>query len=386
MACGNVFETEDEDVFHCEACLKRMHSDLQRFIIVLEKKPDPDSESKVKIQIVQPILEKLGWDIKNDSYVAPEYKLKMKGSKNNYKYADYGLLIPKFKKSLRCIIEVKTPGKLSGSFLDDAEHQLLQYAFIANVPLAVLTDGLRWKFYLPSAGEDKHVCTLDLKKDPSDEVVSKLVRYLSFENTISNKSTKNAKSDLNERVMKEEIFQAWEKLLASDKLIDLLIKETRQISGDTPERQYVKEFLDGLITGGGEDRKDVKVKKEPTRPASSTEKKVSGKKFSFFLLGEYTEEKDRASAFIKIMETLAERDQGFLERLAPEVEGEINKPLSRNLEDIAAYARGQAKPLPGGWWFTTHSSTDVKKSMLRTACKIAEIPFEKHEGLKLVRF
>lgn len=386
MACGNVFETEDEDVFHCEACLKRMHSDLQRFILSRKKKPDPDSESKVKIQIVQPILEKLGWDIKNDSYVAPEYQLKIKGGKNNYKYADYGLLIPKFKKPLRCIIEVKTPGKLSGSSLDDAEHQLLQYAFIASVPLAILTDGLKWRFYLPSASEDKHVCTLDLRKDPSDEVVSKLVRYLSFENTISNKSTKNAKSDLNERVMKEEIFQAWEKLLASDKLINVLIKETRQISGDTPERQYVKEFLDGLITGGGEGGKDVEVKKKLPRPTINTKRKVSGKKFSFFLLGEYAEEKDRASAFIKIMETLAERDQGFLERLAPELEGKKNKPLSRNLEHIADYARGEAKLLPGGWWLTTHSSTDVKKSMLRTACEIAGIPFEKRQGLKLMRF
>ena len=253
MSCDNVFETADEDLFHCEDCLKRMHSDLRRFILSRTKKPDPDSESKVKIQIVQPILEKLGWDIRNDSYVAPEYKLKIKGGKNNYKYADYGLLIPKFKKPLRCIIEVKTPGKLSGSSLDDAEHQLLQYAFIASVPLAVLTDGLKWRFYLPSASEDIHVCTLDVKKDPSDKVVSRLVRYLSFENTISNKSTKNAKHDLNERVTKEEITQAWE-LLASDKLIDILIKETKRISGNTPERRYVEEFLRSLHGDGKEDK------------------------------------------------------------------------------------------------------------------------------------
>lgn len=445
MSCDNVFETADEDLFHCEDCLKRMHSDLRRFISSRTKKPDPDSESKVKIQIVQPILEKLGWDIRNDSYVAPEYQLKIKGGKNNYKYADYGLLIPKFKKPLRCIIEVKTPGKLSGSSLDDAEHQLLQYAFIASVPLAILTDGLKWRFYLPSASEDIHICTLDVKKDPSDEVVSKLVRYLSFENTISNKSTKNAKHDLNERVTKEEIAQAWE-LLASDKLIDILIKETKRIYGNTPERRYVEEFLRSLhgnkkeggdskgkiqkivefltplIKEGIYTRKQLQEKAEKefddvspktigaqlwgsmkhdpnlnkfpyVVEVDSTTKvmrftkevpKARGdndKKIRFFLLGKEHTEATAISAYVKIFTILAREDRKFLELLAPQTKKQKNQWLSQNRNDMPNYNR--AEEFLGGWWLDKNIDNKGKKRRLRKACEVAGIPFGKREGLKV---
>ena len=183
--------------------------------------------------------------------MAAEYTLKERGGKGSYR-VDYALLIPNLKKNLRCIIEVKAPGKLSGSFLETAENQLLKYAFITSVPLAILTDGLRWRFYLPNT-QDKHVCTLDVKKNSPEEVVSKLIRYLSFENTISNKAKDYAEHDLEEKVAKEEISEAWKELLASGKLINLLIKETKKISGNSPEKRYVEEFLKGQYVEKEED-------------------------------------------------------------------------------------------------------------------------------------
>ena len=98
---------------------------------------------------------------------------------------------------LRCIIEVKAEGNL------DADHQLFQYAFLAGAPLAVLTDGKHWRFYLPMVPgkfEERLVRTLDFEKHPHEEIAAGLVRYLSFENTRSGKARENAERDHNQRI------------------------------------------------------------------------------------------------------------------------------------------------------------------------------------------
>ena len=446
MACGNVFETIDEDVLHCEGCLKRMSYDLLQFISSLPDKRVPGNEQGVKIW-VQTILENLGWDIKDDSYVAPEYTLKKKGGKGNYR-VDYALLIPWLMKKLRCIIEVKAPGKLSY----DAENQLLEYAFIANVPLAVLTDGLMWKLYLPNAGKgDKHVCTLDVKEVPSDKVVSNLVRYLSFGNTVSNRAIENAEHDLNERVKEEEISHAWKELLASDKLINLLIKETKRISGDTPERRYVEEFLKSLNGGEKGNLEEGKGKilrlvefltplikegkytrKELQR---MTEKKFKGDvapktigaqlwrstKFgpeNRFPFVTEVDPKTKIVRFTKKKPNDGRKFPGKKPKRKPHFilrgkkyteETDISAYIKiftilasedeSFLEQLAPQTAGRkkqwlsqnrddmpvyerAEDLPGGWWLDKNVSNEDKDKRLEKACKIAGIVFGKPEGLK----
>ena len=252
LSCGNVLETADEDLFHCEDCLKRMHSGLLKFISSWKNKRVPRNEQNVKNRIIQPILEYLGWNVKSDLYIDAEYSLVKRDGKGGIYKVDYGLLIPKFEEKLRCIIEAKAPGKLSGNLLSDAESQLLDYAYHLRVPLAFLTDGIKWRIYLPTALRDPLAFDLDVEKDSSDEIVATLEDCLSFEKISSNEAIEIVRRKLEERVAKKQISRAWEKLLVSDKLITLLIKETKQISGDTPERQYVEEFLKGL-NGGGEE-------------------------------------------------------------------------------------------------------------------------------------
>ena len=276
----------------------------------------------------------------------------------------------------------------------EATRQLFQYAFVAGAPLAVLTDGGRWRFYsVMGVGkhEERLVRTLELEKLHPEEVTTGLVRYLSFENMISGEAWENAKKDLEEKKRRqttnENISKAWRKMIdgPSPSLVDLLREETAEISaGFPPAREDVEKFIKNR--GSIETSHGISPVKKPERPnpRATSGRKETEKKPSFILFGEeYLAEKDVASAFIEIIKVLARRDQNFLEQLAPEVAGKKNKPLSRNLEDLADYTRGQARQLPGGWWLTTHSSTDSKKSILRKACKIAGIPFGKREGLKL---
>ena len=370
-----------------------MSSELLEFISSLKKRLGKGSfshESAVSMFVILPVLKYLGWDIETPGYVCPQYSLE------NLK-VDYGLKISRGKREgLRCIVEVKAEKNLEGN--TSADRQLFQYAFLAGAPLAVLTDGGRWRFYLPMAAgdfEERLVRTLDVEKHPPEKVVQGLVDYLSFENTRSGKAKKNAERDHEERIRSIEtnknISKAWENLLdgPSDRLVTLLVDETSRISSGYPP---VRADVEGFIKNRGSIETShgippVKKTKGPS-PGAPSGRKETGKKPSFSLFGEeYTDEKwDIASAFVKIMEILARRDQSFLGRLAPELEGKKNKPLSQNRGELADYARGQAKRLPGGWWLTTHSSTDVKRSVLRKACKVAGIPYGNPQGLKIINF
>lgn len=364
-----------------------MSSELLEFISSLKDRLGVGSfsnEQTVSINIILPVLRRLGWDIETPGYVCPQYSLE------NLK-VDYGLKISQGKrKDLRCIIEVKAEKNLEGNA--NANRQLFQYAFLAGAPLAVLTDGGRWRFYLPMAAgdfEERLVRTLDVEKHQPEKVVQGLVDYLSFENTRSGKAKKNAERDHEERIRSIEtnknISKAWENLLAepSDRLVTLLVDETSRISsGYPPVRADVEEFIKSYQNQGIHKTPPV-VKQETIRPPRTTSrKKETEKKPSFTLFDEDYHEKDVASAFIEIIKVLARRDQNFLERLAPEVSGTRSKRLSRNLAEMSDHDRKAARKITNGWWLTTHSSTDAKKSMLRKACKVAGIPFGNPQGLK----
>ena len=350
------------------------------------------SEAAVSMMIVLPVLKHLGWPADDPSYVCPEYRLE--GRK-----VDYGLKISRGKEEgLRCIIEVKAVGNII-----DADRQLFEYAFLAGVPLAVLTDGRLWRFYLPLvAGQYKErlVRTLDIEEHSTEEVIRVLTRYISFGNTQSGQAKKNAESDLNERITKieakENISIAWQSLLdgTSDKLVNLLIEETSLISS-APERSDVEEFLKSLENAELEPKpKTTRRKKpEPKKPESRKRTKVappepeklpktSGRKTTFFLLGEeYTEAGYSVNAYVKIMKILAARDKDFTIRLAPLTAGKKNKWLSRNREDMVVYK--MAREVSPGWWLDTNVSNKDKIRRLRVACEAAGIPFGKPNGLKI---
>ena len=336
------------------------------------------SEAAVSMMIVLPVLKHLGWPADDPSYVCPEYRLE--GRK-----VDYGLKISRGKEEgLRCIIEVKAVGNII-----DADRQLFEYAFLAGVPLAVLTDGRLWRFYLPLvAGQYKErlVRTLDIEEHSIEEVVRVLTRYISFGNTQSGQAKKNAESDLNERITKieakENISIAWQSLLdgTSDKLVNLLIEETSLISS-APERSDVEEFLKNLKNVEPETKTVLREKPKVSKSREFQEK--LGKRIQFVLLGEEYTENKAVNAYARIIEILASRDQEFLARLAPQtVRTKIGKKwLSQNRDELASYAN--PIEISAGYLLDTRVSNDGKIKRLRTACEVAGIPFGKPRGLKI---
>ncbi len=333
------------------------------------------NETSVREQIVRPVLEYLGWDVNNPRYVYPEFPLEGRR-------VDYGLMVPEDSNAPRCIIEVKTVGNMT------ADRQLFEYAFHAGSPLAFLTDGKRWRFYLPmSPGslEERLVRTLDFEEHSANEVAEGLVRYLSFDNTHSGRATENAENDRDKRISevkaRENISTAWGKLLdgTSDKLINLVIEETSLISESAPERSDVENFLRNLKTP--EQKPELPSRKKPQKPEPEKLQKKSGKEIRFFLLDEKYTETSAARCFVKIMKILAARDKDFTTHLAPLTAGRKKKWLSRNREDMVKMIRSEK--ISPGWWLDTNLSNESKIKRLRMACKVAGIPFGKPSGLKI---
>jgi predicted type IV restriction endonuclease len=98
------------------------------------------NEATVSQGIVQRLLHALGWPVYDTEIVAPEYSL---GGRR----ADYALCHPPREPVI--LIEVKQVGQSKG-----ADRQLFEYALHKGVPMAILTDGQEWNFFLPTEQGD----------------------------------------------------------------------------------------------------------------------------------------------------------------------------------------------------------------------------------------
>jgi predicted type IV restriction endonuclease len=113
-------------------------------------------EQHVRFSLVGRICEKLGWDIWNPAEFYTEYPVKkyppqeitteLRGR------VDVALfLADKRSEKAEVFIEVKSPGRLQNE-LQSGEAQLQRYNYWDKAAICILTDGITWRFYLPSEG------------------------------------------------------------------------------------------------------------------------------------------------------------------------------------------------------------------------------------------
>ena len=103
------------------------------------------NEQAIRQCIVDPILNDLGWLTCNPQSVYPEYPV------GGGKEVDYALCYPA---SDPCVfIEVKRHRHA----LKEAEKQVFGYASRRSVSIAVVTDGERWRFFIPLKKERKRI-------------------------------------------------------------------------------------------------------------------------------------------------------------------------------------------------------------------------------------
>ena len=368
----------------------------------LERDAYPN-EATVRAQIVEPILYQLGWPIYDTTKVRHEYSLKFKDTTRR---VDLALCVPA-SDSPRCIVELKAPDR------DEGHEQLYEYAFHAGAPIALLTNGEIWRFYLLLASgsySERLVRTLDLRRHAPEEASETLERYLSYPNTESDRASDYAREDLSKRInqdkAKKKIPDAWRRLIENDsekRLTKLLIDETASISEYAPTEPDVVDFLTRLrpserapsstlgrtIDGsppslpspgpGGEIDNQRRMQERAPRaqgPQGPIHYRLGGTAY---------QAANAINAYIDIIRKLVEQDQNFLERLEPNFRERKRKLLAREKSELSPNesARKSAAEISNGWWLLTQLSNRDKIKYLKEACSVAGIPFDSPEGLQI---
>ncbi len=204
------------------------------------------SEQDTREIAVNPIVGALGWDVMKPEEVAREFSVR--GGK-----VDYCL-----RGQMRNLVLIEV--KRAGTDLGEHQEQLLRYAFDEGVPLAVLTDGLVWWFYLPMAGgswEQRRFSRTNLRAQRPADAASALHRFLNRDAIVSGGALEEAKREFEsqerDRLVRGALQEAWRQVLSDTQglLPDLLAEAVKEISGHAPDRDTIVEFLTGMSGSGG---------------------------------------------------------------------------------------------------------------------------------------
>ena len=190
-------------------------------ILAKLEKDEFANEEAIKQGLVLRILAGLGWDTFDTTVVWPEFSVPPRR-------VDYALCRPAKKPAV--FIEVKQRGQT-----DAADKQLFEYAFHEGVPLAVLTDGQTWSFYLPSGQgsyDDRRVYHLDLLSNfGSRREAGKIFAAVSyrFRGCFSEAAQSDYKSRTRQQQSRTAIPDAWKELVDAEdsRLLDLLSEGDR---------------------------------------------------------------------------------------------------------------------------------------------------------------
>jgi hypothetical protein len=149
------------------------------------------NEATTQQYVVLPMLRALGWDDVNlaSMEILPEYTVESKR-------ADYALHIQRDRKPV-VLVECKRWNQS----IEKHEEQICFYAYSGDIPLAVITNGKLWRFYLSqwkaSSLSDRIFCETDIES--RENAVSDLEKYLLKSNVASGEAALNAEIALEEK-------------------------------------------------------------------------------------------------------------------------------------------------------------------------------------------
>lgn len=338
------------------------------------------NEQAIKQGVVLRILTSLGWDAFDTTVVWPEYSVPPRR-------VDYALCHPAKKPAV--FIEVKQPGQT-----DAADRQLFEYAFHEGVPLAILTDGQTWSFYLPSGQgsyDDRRVYRLDLLERTPAEAVEKLERYLQQSRVALGVALEAAQSDYKSRSRQQQaravIPEAWKELVDAEdsRLLELLSEATERRGGVQPARADLTDFLGRIrfaSTFASTDLRRQPTASGPTTAPSGPEIHSGMPGGSWFRLdGNLYQARNAKEVVLGVLRELERRQPGFLERCSrhEQNQGRTRNYIGRTAEELYPgrpdFAQDDDKyvQIVPGWLLMTNFSNRVKSSILALAAKVAGI-------------
>ena len=330
------------------------------------------NEATVSQGIVQRLLNALGWPVYDTEVVAPEYSL---GSRR----ADYALCHPPREPVI--LVEVKQVGQSKG-----ADRQLFEYAFHKGVPMAVLTDGQEWHFFLPTEQGDygeRRVYKLDLLERDPQEAETSLKRYLGYEEVRSGRAIEAARRDYRnaarKRTAQRTLPDAWLKLVESedDILVELLSEKVEDLCEVKPDPDVVAAFLRERASPERA-RPPVIAQKRTKQTVPPANGGVQGS-VGYTLDGRWHAARSAREVMVKVFDELAKRDPTFLERFAAlPKHGRKRRYLARTKEELypdSPHLVVNAYQLRPGWWCDPHASRAGIARRIRMACEVAEMRY-----------
>ncbi len=347
------------------------------------------NEAAVSQGIVLRLLQALGWPTYDTQVVCPEFSL-------SGRRVDYGLCHPSNKPV--AFIEVKQIGQSDG-----AERQLFEYAFHVGVPLAILTDGQEWNFFLPAEQGDyseRRVYKLDMVERDVAESVARLERYLSYSCVSSGAAIAAAREDYKNvsrsRQMLSTLPEAWSKLVAEedDLLLELLADKVESLCGFKPDVDTVARFLRENVGLRGNHQAASQVSRTPPpappvaaptpnqRPISAPvpNSRLGGIGYSFD--GRFVACRNGREVLVSVFEALAKRDGTFLDRFAARPKhGRTRRYLARSPEELYPgrpdLAREHFFKLESGWYIGTNVSHAQIERIIEMACEVSKVRYGK---------
>lgn len=348
------------------------------------------NEASVSQGIVLRILNELGWDVFNNQTVCPEYSL-------SGRRVDFALCHPSNQPVV--FVEVKQIGKADG-----ADKQLFEYAFHEGIPLAILTDGQVWNFFVPSGQgsySDRRVYLLDILARTSEECAERFERYLSFSGMVSgdclNNATEDYRSSSRQRRARESLPIAWQALLQEpdELLVDILASKVESVTGFAPDKDNVVDFLRNfLVTNAG--GSSTVVPKLSAIRVSDSEAAINNpppkleQKFApepgarlpgigYKYQGSWHPHRNGIDAMIDILRLFAQENRDFLGRFASREHGRSRRWVARNKSDLyqrADLVEDYSRELVPGWWVgTNYSAAHDMPKIVKTACEVMGIKF-----------
>jgi len=343
------------------------------------------NEAAVSQGIVLRILNALSWPTYDTQIVSPEYSIEGRR-------VDFALCHPPRKPAV--FIEVKKVGQNDAA----AERQLFEYAFQKGVPMAILTDGQDWQFFLPAEqGEigERRVYKLDIVEREIDEIVDRLERYLKYEAICSGSAIKAARADYQnvarERQIRATLPEAWGKLVAEedDLLLELLGDRVEGLCGYKPDPDTVALFLRenvqlrGATVVTASPKAAVRV---PPKPQAGTRTPTAmgqppPAQIGFTFDGKQYGARNALDVFVRVFAEFANRDQMFLERFATlPKHGRTRRYLARSRDDLYPgrpdLVRDFSHELKPGWWLGTNLSRNAIRRILNMACEVAGLRYD----------
>lgn len=337
------------------------------------------NEASVSQGIVLRLLASLDWECFNTNLVWPEY------TQSNGKRVDFALCYPPSKPII--FIEVKRIGKNDG-----AETQLFEYAFHTGVPMAILTDGKEWEFFLPgeqgSYGE-RRVYKLDIGERDIKECSERFERYLQYSKVVSGEAIDSARDDYHNakknRQMQATIPDAWHNMIADadEKLLEIIADRVESLCGFRPHPDVVANFLKECAAGStavpslSAMATPLKAAQSPSATSAYIPTAKPGQ-IGFSFDGRFYPAPNAIETLREVYNLFIARDPTFGDRFAglPR-HGRTRRYLSRERKNLYPnrpdLVREYSTKLDSGWWMGTNYSKQSISKIISMACEVAGV-------------